>query len=39
MQDDERKPLRNTFILLAGFFVFWEVAYLVVGEVAMRSPL
>jgi NitT/TauT family transport system permease protein len=39
MQDDERKALRNTFILLAGLFVFWEAAYLVVGDVAMRSPL
>jgi NitT/TauT family transport system permease protein len=39
MQDDDRKPVRDALILLAGILVFWEAAYLVVGEVAMRSPL
>jgi NitT/TauT family transport system permease protein len=39
MRDDDRKPVRDAVILLAGILVFWEAAYLVVGEVAMRSPL
>ena len=34
----DRKPLRNTIILIAGLLVFWELAYLAVGDVAMRSP-
>ena len=36
---EDRKPLRNTLVLIAGLFVFWELMYLVIGEVAMRSPL
>src|SRR5262245_40928025 len=36
---DDRKPIRNVVILLAGIFVFWQVCYLIVGDVAMRSPL
>jgi len=39
MANDERKPLRNTLILIAGLLLFWEIAYLIVGEVALRSPL
>ena len=38
MQHDDRYHLRNIVILLAGLFLFWELAYLVIGEVAMRSP-
>lgn len=30
--------LRNTVILIVGLLLFWELAYLVVGEVALRSP-
>ena len=35
---DERKSLRNTIVLIVGLLVFWELMYLVVGDVAMRSP-
>jgi NitT/TauT family transport system permease protein len=38
MHSDERKPLRNTLILIVGIFAVWELAYLIVGEVALRSP-
>jgi NitT/TauT family transport system permease protein len=38
MHSDERKPLRNTVILIVGILAVWELAYLVVGEVALRSP-
>ncbi len=38
MHSDERKPLRNTVILIVGMLAVWELAYLVVGEVALRSP-
>jgi NitT/TauT family transport system permease protein len=38
MHADERKPFRNTVILIVGILVVWEFAYLVVGEVALRSP-
>jgi NitT/TauT family transport system permease protein len=38
MRSDERKPLRNTLTLIVGLLLFWELAYLVIGEVAMRSP-
>ena len=34
----ERHPLRNTVFLIAGLLVFWQLMYLVVGDVAMRSP-
>ncbi|HEY5364864.1 MAG TPA: ABC transporter permease subunit [Casimicrobiaceae bacterium] len=34
-----RTPARNTLVLIAGIFVLWELAYLVVGDVALRSPL
>jgi NitT/TauT family transport system permease protein len=36
---DERKPLRNMIILIAGVLLFWQIAYWLVGDVAMRSPL
>ncbi len=38
MHGDERKPLRNTVILIVGLLAVWELAYLIVGEVALRSP-
>jgi NitT/TauT family transport system permease protein len=38
MEKEERAPLRNTAILIVGLFLFWEFAYLVVGDVALRSP-
>lgn len=39
MQREGSAPFRNTVILIVGLFLFWELAYLVVGEVALRSPL
>lgn len=36
---DDRERLRNTLILIVGVLIFWEIAYLVIGEIAMRSPL
>ena len=38
MQLEETTPFRNILVLLVGLFVFWELAYLAVGEVALRSP-
>src|SRR5262249_23408874 len=38
MEKVEGAPLRNTVILVVGLFLFWELAYLVVGDVALRSP-
>jgi NitT/TauT family transport system permease protein len=38
MQSEARQPLRNTLILIVGLLVFWELAYLAIGEIAMRSP-
>jgi NitT/TauT family transport system permease protein len=38
MHSDEQKPLRNTVILIVGILIVWEFAYLIVGEVALRSP-
>ena len=35
---EARKPLRNTFVLIGGLLVFWQLMYWVVGDVAMRSP-
>ena len=35
---DGRKPVRNTIILVVGIIAVWELAYVVVGEVALRSP-
>jgi NitT/TauT family transport system permease protein len=38
MQKAAGATFRNTIILIVGLFVFWELAYLLVGEVALRSP-
>src|SRR5215831_15575583 len=38
MQREAIAPFRNTVILIVGLFLFWELAYLIVGEVALRSP-
>jgi NitT/TauT family transport system permease protein len=35
---EQRRPWRNTLVLVAGLLVFWQLMYLVVGDVAMRSP-
>jgi NitT/TauT family transport system permease protein len=35
---DQRRGLRNTLVLIAGLLLAWELAYLVVGDVALRSP-
>lgn len=36
--DGRGVQLRNTAILIVGLLLVWEFAYLVVGEVALRSP-
>jgi NitT/TauT family transport system permease protein len=38
MQNEVSAPFRNSVILIVGLFLFWELAYLIVGEVALRSP-
>ena len=38
MQSTDRQPVRDTLILIVGLLAFWELAYLVIGEIAMRSP-
>ncbi len=38
MHADERKPLRNTLILIVGLLAVWQFAYWLVGDVALRSP-
>jgi len=38
MMGSERHSLRNVLVLIAGLVVFWQLMYLVVGDVAMRSP-
>jgi NitT/TauT family transport system permease protein len=35
---EERNSLRNTVVLVVGLVIFWQLMYLVVGDVAMRSP-
>jgi len=35
---DRRRGLRNTLVLIVGLLLAWELAYLVVGDVALRSP-
>ena len=35
---EDRKPLRNTLVLIAGLLVVWQLIYSIVGDVAMRSP-
>lgn len=37
MQSD-RRHIVNIAILIGGIFLFWEIAYLIVGDLAMRSP-
>jgi NitT/TauT family transport system permease protein len=36
---EDRKPIRNTAILIVGLLIFWELSYLLIGDVAMRSPI
>ena len=38
MQSGTIASVRNTVILIIGLLLFWELAYLIVGEVALRSP-
>jgi NitT/TauT family transport system permease protein len=38
MQRPENTTLRNTAVLIVSLFLVWELAYLVVGDVALRSP-
>jgi NitT/TauT family transport system permease protein len=38
VHSDERKPIRNVLILIVGIVIVWELAYLAVGDVALRSP-
>jgi NitT/TauT family transport system permease protein len=38
MHSADRKPFRNTLILIVLILIFWEVCYLIVGDVALRSP-
>jgi len=33
-----QNTIRNMIFLIAGLLVFWQLMYLVVGDVAMRSP-
>ena len=32
------KGFRNTFVLIVGLLIFWQLMYLIVGDVALRSP-
>ena len=36
--NEDRKSFRNALVLIAGVFAFWQVAYWIVGDVALRSP-
>jgi NitT/TauT family transport system permease protein len=38
VHSDDRKPLRNTIILIVLIMIVWELCYLAVGDVALRSP-
>lgn len=38
MQRQESATFRDAIILIVGLLLFWELVYLVVGEVALRSP-
>ena len=38
MSDGRHRPLRNALALVAGLLIVWELAYLAVGDVALRSP-
>ena len=34
---EERRPLRNAVALIVGILVFWQAAYWIVGDVALRK--
>jgi NitT/TauT family transport system permease protein len=34
----DTKLLRNSLILIVGLLIFWQLAYLMIGDVAMRGP-
>jgi NitT/TauT family transport system permease protein len=38
MTRSRRSPLRNAIVLIAGVFALWQIAYWIVGDVALRSP-
>jgi len=38
MTDFRRTPVRNAIVLIAGVFACWQIAYWLVGDVALRSP-
>jgi NitT/TauT family transport system permease protein len=38
MSDAAPRPFANTLALIVGVLVVWELAYLAVGDVALRSP-
>jgi len=38
MRPQENATFRNTVILIVGLFLVWELAYLVVGDVACVRP-
>ena len=38
MQGQASATFRNTAILIVGLLLVWEIAYIVIGEVALRSP-
>ncbi len=38
MQREASATFRNTVILIVGLLLVWELAYLIVGQVALRSP-
>jgi NitT/TauT family transport system permease protein len=38
MKQSDRRQLANIAILIASILIFWELAYLIVGDLAMRSP-
>jgi NitT/TauT family transport system permease protein len=38
VHSDERKPLRNAIVLIILLLIVWELCYLAVGDVALRSP-
>jgi len=39
MNGQAGRSLRNAIALIAGVFVCWQIAYWIVGNVALRSPL
>jgi NitT/TauT family transport system permease protein len=36
---EANRPLRNAVVLVAAIVVLWQIAYWIVGDVALRSPL